>query len=190
MTSLDSSLALDEVEEAPLLSTEGEEMGHQAAPPALDLPAWYTPKRLLVLFCCMQLLVYMDRGCAARRTPCAACCAAALSCCAAALLRAPPHASRLASSIISSTGVKGTKASPGHPGSGMAGRFGMSEVQDGFVFRRVPVQRRPSFPHPRERHSGAVLPASLLALSRAAQPDSRAAPATAPSWWACSSAAP
>ena len=25
-------------------------------------PAWYTPQRLLLLFCSMQLLVYMDRG--------------------------------------------------------------------------------------------------------------------------------
>ena len=63
MTSLESSLAADEVEEAPLLSSaEGGDMGQQTSPPELEGPAWYTPKRLLVLFCCMQLLVYMDRG--------------------------------------------------------------------------------------------------------------------------------
>ena len=67
MSSLESSLAADEVEEAPLLSSaDGEVMGHPAAPPELEGPAWYTPKRLLLLFCCMQLLVYMDRGCALR----------------------------------------------------------------------------------------------------------------------------
>lgn len=25
-------------------------------------PAWFTPERLLFLFCCMSLLVYLDRG--------------------------------------------------------------------------------------------------------------------------------
>lgn len=41
--------------EAPLLSpAEG------GAPP--QMPKWYTPKRLLALFCVMQYMVYMDRG--------------------------------------------------------------------------------------------------------------------------------
>ena len=26
------------------------------------MPRWYTPKRLLLLFCLMQYMVYMDRG--------------------------------------------------------------------------------------------------------------------------------
>ena len=103
-----------EVEEAPLLASEGD----GPAPPPPDLPAWYTPKRLLLLFCCIQLLVYMDRG------------------------------------IISSTGVKGLKATPATAttpataGSGMAGRFNMSELQDGFVFRRVRVQCLAATPAP------------------------------------------
>lgn len=42
--------------EAPLLSaTEG-------AAQTAQLPRWYTPKRLLALFCVMQFMVYMDRG--------------------------------------------------------------------------------------------------------------------------------
>ena len=28
----------------------------------MPMPRWYTPKRLLLLFCLMQYMVYMDRG--------------------------------------------------------------------------------------------------------------------------------
>ena len=48
----------------PLLSPSGTE-----APP---MPRWYSPKRLLGLFCVMQYMVYMDRGvraCSRREAP-------------------------------------------------------------------------------------------------------------------------
>jgi hypothetical protein len=64
-----SALAHGEEEHAPLLLVSQDNELLQAREPTEHatadvpaLPAWYTPKRLLVLFCCMQLLVYMDRG--------------------------------------------------------------------------------------------------------------------------------
>jgi len=42
--------------EAPLLSPA------EGAAQTAQLPRWYTPKRLLALFCVMQFMVYMDRG--------------------------------------------------------------------------------------------------------------------------------
>ena len=41
---------------APLLSPAEGGGAHPA------MPRWYTPKRLLALFCFMQYMVYMDRG--------------------------------------------------------------------------------------------------------------------------------
>lgn len=40
----------------------GASAGEEAALPPLAQPRWYTPKRLLCLFCVMQFMVYMDRG--------------------------------------------------------------------------------------------------------------------------------
>ena len=47
-------------DDAPLLSP-AEGASH-------PMPRWYTPKRLLALFCVMQYMVYMDRG--VRAGPC------------------------------------------------------------------------------------------------------------------------
>jgi hypothetical protein len=47
-----------EAGDAPLLSP-AEGGGAHAQP---QMPRWYTPKRLLLLFCLMQYMVYMDRG--------------------------------------------------------------------------------------------------------------------------------
>lgn len=70
----------------------GEEgAGAEPLPPK---PAWFTPGRLLALFCSMQLLVYMDRG------------------------------------VIASTGVKGDRAA----GTGISGRFQLSELKDGALY--------------------------------------------------------
>ena len=47
---------------APLLSPA------EGGAPMPAMPRWYTPKRLLCLFCCMQYMVYMDRGVRAARS--------------------------------------------------------------------------------------------------------------------------
>ena len=39
----------------------GASAGEEAMAPVAQ-PRWYTPKRLLCLFCVMQFMVYMDRG--------------------------------------------------------------------------------------------------------------------------------
>jgi hypothetical protein len=46
--------------------------------------------------------------------------------------RAAPHTH--ATQVIASTGVKGTRASEGVPGSGIAGAFALTELQDGLLY--------------------------------------------------------
>jgi hypothetical protein len=43
---------------APLLGDAPDSQQPHTPPP----PRWYTPKRLLLLFCAMQFMVYADRG--------------------------------------------------------------------------------------------------------------------------------
>jgi hypothetical protein len=35
---------------------------HRSMPPARPLPRWFTPARLLCIFCFTNLMVYLDRG--------------------------------------------------------------------------------------------------------------------------------
>ena len=95
-------------------------------------PSWYTPHRLLALFCAMQFLVYCDRGV---RTITAVACRAPT----------PLHAAPTRAQVIASTGVKGAPAAGGAAGTGYDGEFNLSTVQDGALYSAF-MARAP--PHP------------------------------------------
>ena len=94
--------------------------------PSSPLPKWFTPSRLLMIFCATNLFVYLDRGTgpapglglgmAHRRIP------------------QWPQMSQLTSGLISSNGVNGSPSSEANPGgSGIQGAFKLTYFEDGLI---------------------------------------------------------
>jgi hypothetical protein len=84
-------------------------------------PAWFTPQRLLFLFCCMSLLVYLDRGAYFMQASDALCVCFHLPWrhCNCACAWTSGNACHCASGVISSNGVNGARDAAGAPGYGI-----------------------------------------------------------------------